>query len=87
MNPRGPRQDEEKEKSLWSQCWLLRAQPLDVTPEKVAFQSHTVQQAGSVMGCGTLLVVAVPIHVHRAGTQCGQGPSRDPPVSSSLYEP
>lgn len=48
MNPRGPRQDEEKEKSLWSQCWLLRAQPLDVTSEKVAFQNHTVQQAGKV---------------------------------------
>lgn len=48
MNPRGLRQDEEKENSLWSQCWLLRAQPLDVTLEKVAFQDHTVQQAGKV---------------------------------------
>lgn len=50
MNPWGPSfgQDEEKEKSLSSQCWLLRAQPLDVTPEKVAFQDHTVEQAGKV---------------------------------------
>lgn len=32
-----------KEKSFWPQCWLLRAQPLDFSSKKVAFQDHTVQ--------------------------------------------
>lgn len=54
MNPWDPsfRQGKEKEKSLWSQCWLLRAQPLDVTPEKVAFQDTPYSRPGKCDGMG-----------------------------------
>lgn len=53
MNPWGPSFGQGKEKkSLWPQCWLLRAQPLDVTPEKVAFSTHSTAGREKCDGMG-----------------------------------